>query len=385
MAPASSALSSSRGDDPAPADTRLVTPASPHDHVVAFYESEAFLVQSVVRFLAPALRAGDNAIVVETRDHRDQLESALAAEGIDVTAATRSHQLLAVDADELLTSFMVAGSPEPARFTARVGGLIDQAAADGDLVRVHGEMVALLWARGEVTAALALEDLWNELLATHPCALLCTYPMRGFDDEEASEGFRTVCHQHAAVLPSESYSQLADAEARCRTVALLQHEATVGINARATLRQRQHELEEELWHSRELGRLQDELISTMTDTVQSATGQGAAPRRRTVETFTKTALRVLQRTLHADCVFEPRGVDGGEGVDSGETRTAGIDSRSEPADWIAVRVAAESSCGILWVRLDGERPATREERAFAQAVADLLARAIEHDDARRCL
>lgn len=385
MAHAPSALNPSQGDDVASADIRLVEPASPHDHLVGFYESEAFLVQSVVRFLAPALRADDNAIVVETRDHRDQLELALAAEGIDVAAATRSGQLLAVDADELLTSFMVAGSPEPARFTARVGRLIDQAAADGGPVRVHGEMVALLWARGEVTAALALEDLWNELLATHPCALLCTYPMGAFDDEEASEAFRTVCHQHAAVLPSESYSQLADAEARRRTVALLQHEATVGINARATLRQRQHELEEELWRSRELGRLRDELIATMNDTVHTATGQGAAPRRRTVETFTKTALRVLRRTLHADCVFEPRGMDRGDGADRDETRTAGTGSPDQRADWIAVPVAAESSCGILRVRLDGERPATREDRAFAQAVAELLARAIEHDDARRRL
>ncbi len=385
MARARSALSSSRGDDAAPADIRLVEPASPHDHLVGFYENEAFLVQSVVRFLVPALRAGGSAIVVETRDHRDQLEPALEAEGIDVAAATRSGQLLVVDADALLTSFMVAGGPEPARFIARVGGLIDQAAADGGPVRVHGEMVALLWARGEVTAALALEDLWNELLAAHPCALLCTYPMRAFDDEEASEAFRTVCHQHAAVLPSESYTQLADGEARQRTVALLQHEATVGINARATLRQRQHELEDELWRSRELGRLRDELISTMADTVQTATGQGAAPRRRTVETFTKTALRVLRRTLHADCVFEPRGVASGEGGDHGETRTAGTGSRSEPANWIEVPVAAESSWGILRVRLDGERPAAREDRAFAQAVADLLARAIEHDDARRRL
>lgn len=373
----SQGLNSSQGDDVASAEARLVEPASPHDHLVGFYESEAFLVRSVVRFLVPALRAGDNVIVVETSDHRDQLEPALAAEGIDVAAATRSGQLLAVDADELLASFMVAGSPEPSRFTARVGRLIDQAAADGSPVRIHGEMVALLWARGEVVAALALEDLWNGLLATHPCALLCTYPMRAFDDEQASEAFRTVCHQHAAVLPSESYSQLADAEARRRTVALLQHEATVGINARATLRQRQHELEEELWRSRELGRLRDELISTMSDTMQAATGQDTEPRRRTVETFTKTALRVMRRTLHADCTFEPGAAD------SGERRIVGTDSDSQPADSIAVPVAAESSHGVLRARLDSERPATREDRAFAQAVAELLARAIEHDAAQR--
>lgn len=370
-----------RGDDVAAGDVRLVEPATPHDHLVGFYESEAFLVHSVARFVAPALRVGDRVIVVETPDHRDQLTDALEVAGVDVDRADREGQLLAVDADELLASFMVAGSPEPACFAARVGELIDQAAAGGGTVRVHGEMVALLWARGEVGAALALEDLWNDVLASHPCALLCTYPMGGFDDEEASEAFRTVCDQHAAVLPTESYSRLADEEARRRTVALLQHEAAVGINARATLRQRQHELEDRLWRSRELGRLRDELIATMNDTVQaaSASGESSALRRRTVATFTKTALRVVRRTLHADCAFEPHEVE------AGDTRAAMTDPASQPPDSMAVPVAADTAAGVLRVRLDGARPPTREDRAFVQAVADLLARAIDHDRAQRRL
>lgn len=378
-------LGSVRGDD-GPADARLTEPASPQGHVVGFYESEQFLVDSVVRFLAPALGAGDSAVLVETRQHREQVETALLAAGIDVAGAARGGRLLAVDADELLATFMVGGSPDPGRFTARVGELIAHVAAAGRPVRVHGEMVALLWDRGHVTAALGLEDLWNELLATHACTLLCTYPMGVFDDEAVSEAFRTVCQQHDTVVPCESYSQLADEDARRRTVAVLQHEATVGITGRTTLRQRQHELEDELWRSRELSRLRDELIATMRDGVQAAVADSSDARRRSVDTFTTTALRAVRRALHADCAFEPadsafepaESVTGGGELEDAQTGMA-------PPEAIAAPVASETRHGLLRVRLADARAATREDRAFVDAVAQLLASAIDHDDAQRRL
>jgi hypothetical protein len=37
-------------------------------------------------------------------------------------------------------------------------------------------MVSLLW-RVDVLAAARLEELWNEMIATHSVALLCTYAL----------------------------------------------------------------------------------------------------------------------------------------------------------------------------------------------------------------
>jgi len=47
---------------------------------------------------------------------------------------------------------------------------------DGGPVSAYGEMVAMLWERGEVVAALELESLWNTALVKHPIRLLCSYP-----------------------------------------------------------------------------------------------------------------------------------------------------------------------------------------------------------------
>lgn len=58
-----------------------------HDHVVELYETESFLVDTVCRFLAPARRDGDAAIVVATAAHREAFEAALEDVGIDVRSA----------------------------------------------------------------------------------------------------------------------------------------------------------------------------------------------------------------------------------------------------------------------------------------------------------
>lgn len=234
-----------------------------------FYESEAFLVGSVGQFLAPGLAAGEAAIIVATSDHRDKFESALMAEGLDVTALRRRAQLITLDAAQTLAGFMTDGTPDPARFRAVVGGLIQAAAEDGRGVHVYGEMVALLWAESNVPAALALEDLWNELASSHNFSLLCAYPMEIFKGAGSTAAFRTVCQQHSAVIPGESYSNLTDPQDRLRTVALLQQEASAGNHERIGLRRKQNELQAALDRLRELDRLRNEFVAMVVHDIRT--------------------------------------------------------------------------------------------------------------------
>ena len=94
-------------------------------------------------------------------------------------------------------------------------------------MRGYGEMVALLWEDGNIPAALALEDLWNELAATHEFALLCAYPLSAFTDDATAAAFERVCDQHSTVIPSESYTLLSGVDAKRREVARLQRENAV--------------------------------------------------------------------------------------------------------------------------------------------------------------
>lgn len=203
----------------------LRTGAPGHDHLVEFYETEAFLVDTVSAFLVPALRDGDAAIVVATAAHRHKFENAIRGAGIDLDAAAGEGRYLAFDAAVVLSRFMVAGAPDAARFRATVGEVMDRAAEGGRQVRVYGEMVALLWDDGDANSALALEDLWNDLAGIRTFLLLCAYPMRAFGDEASAVAFKRICDQHTRVIPSESYSLIADPAERSRAVAQLQQQA----------------------------------------------------------------------------------------------------------------------------------------------------------------
>ncbi len=196
-----------------------------HGHLVEFYETEEFLVETVSGFIGHALHSADAAIVVATAAHRDAFVAALQAAGLDVPAAIAEGRYLAFDAEELLATFMVDGEPDAERFAETIGEVIGRASAGGRRVRIYGEMVALLWDAGDVLSAIALEDLWNDLAAEREFALLCAYPMRAFDDEASAEAFKRICEQHTTVIPAEGYSRLDGADQQQRAVAALQQEA----------------------------------------------------------------------------------------------------------------------------------------------------------------
>ena len=61
-------------------------------------------------------------------------------------------------------------------------------------------MVALLWDAGQVTLALELEELWNDLGSRLPFALLCAYPARLLADDANPAGLEAVCHLHATII-----------------------------------------------------------------------------------------------------------------------------------------------------------------------------------------
>jgi hypothetical protein len=179
------------------------------DHLVGFYESDDFLTDLIVGFVSPALEDDQTALVIATRTHREQLTAALRARGHDVAAACASGQLTLLDAHATRATLLPDDELDPERFRSIVVPAVDRALARGRPVRIFGEMVSLLWGEGLVSAALALEDRWNDLLTSRSFALLCGYPMASFAAEASDGGFLDVCQRHTAV-GNESYGELVD-------------------------------------------------------------------------------------------------------------------------------------------------------------------------------
>jgi len=195
-------------------------------HCVQFYETDDFLLDSVREYIAAGLDAGDGCIVIASRAHRVGLEARLAASGLDLAAAQARGDYHALDAGDVLAQLLVDGAPQPEPFAAIVGSLITRVAQGHRHVRLFGEMVALLWMEGNQTAAIRLEEAWNDLCTSvGPFSLLCAYAMHGFAREANGAPLIEICKQHSHVIPDESYSTLASPNERLRAIALLQQKA----------------------------------------------------------------------------------------------------------------------------------------------------------------
>jgi hypothetical protein len=170
----------------------------PRDHVVQFYHHDEELAETVCSYLLGAVQDGGVAIVIATEAHRLVFDARLAAAGVDVAAARAGGAYRVFDAAETMSRFLVAGAPDRVAFEDVIGGVVQEAAAGGRPVRAYGEMVALLWDAGLVTAAIELEALWNDLGRQHPFSLLCAYPADSVDGEGNGDSFDEVCRLHAA-------------------------------------------------------------------------------------------------------------------------------------------------------------------------------------------
>ena len=172
---------------------------SPCDHAIQIYEGDDTFLDALEGFVGNGLRQGESAIVIATPEHRSSLERRLETRGLDMHAAVSSDQYIAIDAEATLAQFMRGDWPDDALFAECVHGLIARARVSGRPVRAFGEMVALLWARGQAGATVRLEHLWHGLCRELGFPLFCAYPRCGFT-QDATFALEEICAKHDRLL-----------------------------------------------------------------------------------------------------------------------------------------------------------------------------------------
>jgi hypothetical protein len=175
-------------------------------HVVQFYTSDRFLLDSLGASLGTALKAGESVVLVMTKSHQKGLLRRLSVQGIDLDQAVKCGRFVLADASEALGRFMEPSGPNRQKFLREFAGIIRKAEAAADVkhrrVVVFGEMVAVLWKQKKCDAAIRLEQLWNELARTHFFYLRCAYPAKWFQGEMKGEPYHTICGEHSVVFPA---------------------------------------------------------------------------------------------------------------------------------------------------------------------------------------
>ena len=178
-----------------------------HRHVVQFYGHDEALAETAGDYLAGAIAEGGAAIIVAAPGRCAGFEAQLAAGRVDVGAARRDGSLVCLDATRVASRLVPAGRVDPAAFDTLFRPAILAAGEASGPVRIYGEAVALLWAAGQVNAALELEGLWNELGRQIPFSLLCGYPRDLLESSGDQGAVAEICRLHSAVAGRPSGRQ----------------------------------------------------------------------------------------------------------------------------------------------------------------------------------
>jgi MEDS: MEthanogen/methylotroph, DcmR Sensory domain len=193
--------------------TSFIERAPAAGHAVQVYDDVSELARSFATFVAAGFRNGEPAIALATAEHREAFVRELAQRGWDPAELERNGMLLFADAEETLDRFMRGEAPSADRFRRVIGALVDEAAAryPGRTIRAFGEMVDVLWRRGQREGAIALEELWNELAKTRSFALLCGYHLDVFEPGVQRDALPEVLRMHSHTRTVEEPSRLAAA------------------------------------------------------------------------------------------------------------------------------------------------------------------------------
>lgn len=164
----------------------------PPEHLVHFYSGDRYPADVIADFLADGVAAGHAGIAIATGPHREAIAAELGARG-SASAVTL------LDAEAILASCTADGRLHLDELRNRYRDELRALAPRGQKLYIYGEVVDLLCQRGEPEAAVALEEVWNELMRALPIALLCTYDLASFQSAAEAQVYLSVCATHSEV------------------------------------------------------------------------------------------------------------------------------------------------------------------------------------------
>jgi hypothetical protein len=172
-----------------------------NDHVVQVYENDETLINSLTKFVTGGIKMGDPSIIIATESHLHDLKNSIKNQGYDLESLQHLNLFIALKASEVLSKFMINDWPDDLLFEKTVSEIINKATNDNHKIRAFGEMVSILWDEELHGATIYLEHLWNKFCSQHPMSLLCAYPKKAFQKDNASS-LQHICKSHSKIIES---------------------------------------------------------------------------------------------------------------------------------------------------------------------------------------
>lgn len=198
---------------------RVVRGERTSDHVVQLFDTPDSLAATVSDYVLAGLRTGENALVVIDSERWTLVSRRIAphfprssvihyerpdTSGSAPFAGREGARLIVLDAAQTLGLLLDRNGPSSERFEAVLGRRIRTTIRRGARLRVYGEIMDLLAARGEYKWAYRLEQSWNALAEQVPFHLLCGYSAVHFGDSRTAAALALICRAHTHVRAASS-------------------------------------------------------------------------------------------------------------------------------------------------------------------------------------
>jgi CheY-like chemotaxis protein len=197
-------------------------------HATQFYEGASWLGAAIVEFFERALSFGAPMVMITRPRTFDTFMEQLASDP-EHPLRRAAERIVFIDAEAALEGFMVENRPDPARLEATFADLLARIDPDdtGCPVWIYGEMSDVLCRRGLLSAAIELEEMWNERCTRPRLTVMCGYNIGSFDDDRDGSQLRAICRAHSHVIPAEGFTDVGDERAQLEQVTYLQQQARV--------------------------------------------------------------------------------------------------------------------------------------------------------------
>jgi DNA-binding NarL/FixJ family response regulator len=157
-------------------------------HELLFFSNEEALLDSLTRFIATALNAGNPALVLINEVNQRALLQRLRTAGVDIDSAI--HRGIYTAAEGFNPTRFIEAVEQLSRTAAELGKTLPR-------IAICGDCAARLWAEGKGEEAIRLEKMSNRIIGSHCVDILCAYPSpQGLENDDTLESIRA---EHSTV------------------------------------------------------------------------------------------------------------------------------------------------------------------------------------------
>jgi DNA-binding NarL/FixJ family response regulator len=175
---------------------------NPRAHAVLFHTDDRAYIATLATFVNKGLRRGDAVSAVLTEPRRIGLAARLQAYGWNVGESGIYGRYQTTDSAEVATAILRDGLLDAERVSemiAEVERFRVATAGPSSRMIVVGDIAGHFFARGNLTAVMALERRWNHVTHPLPFLTVCCYTLTTFSDDTHGHLFPHLCAEHHAV------------------------------------------------------------------------------------------------------------------------------------------------------------------------------------------